>query len=386
MSCSEYACILGEIGIIILALVYIFYPLYLKIHSINPESINSSLNIECDNILRKYSLTVIIPFYNELHIMNEKIKSINIDLSKYKDFSVIIVNDGNKSYTDAELLKSIKPEDFNFKIKIIRLSEQFGKSFAQRAASQHTDSEYILITDSNSIFKKNYFNALINHLNTGEDIFGGILKYKNSNAPEKQYLAIESNLKLSEQKAGLYNTGLFGSNIIIKRELYNEFPYYVLCDFSLPLYYQNKTRKKIFIKENLEVYENDADKIMESFKAKKRIIHRAMFGLYKTFKLSNRFNPALFLQILFHKILRWFTWLWILFIIPYIYVILKNHIFKTYCQIILAALIIFSISYGAKKILYAAAVLAASFSGFIHFLIKPQLNKWSPSEKQQIRL
>ncbi|HPG30690.1 MAG TPA: glycosyltransferase, partial [bacterium] len=373
MNCSAYACIFGEIGIFILAFVYIFYPLFLKIYSIKTRSKKKTENLKRDKIFRKYSLTVIIPFYNELHIIKKKLQSINIDASKYKDFSAIVVNDGNNSFTDADLLKSINPEDFKFKIKIMRLPEQFGKSFAQYAASRQTDSDYILITDSNSIFENNYFNILSNHLTAGEDIFCGILRYKNNAAPEKSYWALESNLKLLEQKAGFYNTGLFGSNILIKRELYNKFPYYVLCDFSLPLYYQNETNNRVFIKEDLEVYENDADKLQETFKAKKRIIHRALFGLYKTFILSNRFNKVLFLQIFFHKILRWFTWLWILFIIPYIYLTIKNIIFKQYFQIIIVLLLFVSIIYGAKKIFYAAAALTASFLGVIHFFIKPQL-------------
>ncbi len=370
-------------GIFNLISAYIVYPLFLKYKS-KKKTAHKNNNIKSVEITKKFSFAIIIPFYNENSVLIEKLNTIPLNFIIDTNSEIIIINDGNINFNLDKLKKNITNQNLLKYTKFYKLSKHRGKSFALYISAKSTNADYLIFTDSNSKFKNDYFENLQKILNTENlELFGGLLDYENKidcELSEKKYWNYETSLKLTEQDAGLFNTGLFGSNIIIKKNVYLTYPYYCFCDFSLPLYYQSANNKKINLEDSLIVYENPPDNsFSEIFKIKKRIIHRAFYGLLKYLKFK-KINNVLLDQLYFHKISRWLTPYWLLFILIGCYSIFGNftiYIFLSGCLLIIALSKILRVN-----IKYIASVNLAAFCAVISFFIKPSLDKWLPSPKK----
>jgi len=381
---------LGFIGVLHLISCYIIYPAALIILSRTKNKKNEYCQHPKNNGLkkeieplppRKATLTLIVPFYNELSILNEKLKSIKADNKLYDRFDIILVNDGNPEYSAHQIKAAILETELkiNGQIIAIKLNEQRGKSFAQYTAALRADSEYLLFSDADSLFAGNYFINLYNYIISGFELTGGLLKYKISGS-EQTYWNIETKIKLLESDAGLWNTGLFGSNILIKRELYLTFPYYTFCDFSLPLYYQTATRQRIELSQDLIVYENGVDyNIFEIFRTKSRIVRRAIFGFLKFIKFSSNIELKMLLQLYFHKISRWLTLLWLSFTAAGI-VALDASAGVWLLIFLIAAMLIFFI-FHKRRFLFAATTIVAAAAAVVRSFYSSSLDKWTPSKK-----
>jgi len=273
---------------------------------------------------------------------------------------------------------------FDFKINCFRLSKNYGKSFALFFGAKNADADvqYFLFTDANSIFEQNYFANCYKYLLNNEELFGGVLNYIDFKTLENLYWLGETRLKLLETYADLYAIGLFGSNIIIKKDLYFKYPYYTFCDFSLPLYYQSQQQKKISLKADLIVFEETAEKLTEIFRVKFRIVNRAILGLIKYLKLSKRYPILLFAQIYIHKLTRWCNIALLIFIIlPLLFYFFE--IFKIIIFIFLGIIIFFCFFFKKKMrlFLYAFIVSLAAISAIVYAVFNYQLNRWQPSKK-----
>ncbi len=374
--------ILSFIGLVHLIIIFLLYPIFIKKKS-SLQHYNTPS--EKKTIFNK-SISIIIPFYNELNIIPDKLKSIIIPDEFINNIDIIFVNDGCKNITSDEMKILISNNKKKYKISSIKLSKQYGKTFAQFVGSSFSKADYLILSDCNAIFDTEYFTLLFQFLSNDEKLFGGILSYHLNYSGEEKYWKFETILKLAEQDANFFNTGMFGSNIIISRSLYQSYPYYSFCDFSLPLHYQSemKTPLKI-LKPELLVYEHSSDCNYDLYKTKKRIAHRALFGLKKTFALSSNIPPLLIFQLYFHKIARWLGFIWILCIVCGFYLIFYNS-FIIYSKIILlifgcGLIIIFSVSKLRNLLLYPIIALAAAIAGFLNFCIKPTLHCWTPTKK-----
>ena len=360
-----------------IAAAYFFYPLIVKLLSYKKHIKKAQKKSVINSQL--ITVSVIIPFVSELHSVVEKIKSLNsLEFSDMRiDF--IIVNDGCPAIKGNEIYSALKLFSNDYKIKIVKLSKNYGKTFAQYIGALNSGSDFLLFTDCNSIFSESYFSGLKQIIQSGAELAGGFLKYRKNGATEENYWKFETNLKTNEQRAGFFNTGMFGSNIVISKKLYLDYPYYVFCDFSLPLYHQNKAGKREILKEELYVTETiDDDTATEVFHSKKRIVHRALFGMLKSGILSGGFQLLLAVQLYFHKITRWLSLLWIMIVCAYIILYADKKI--VYIFFIISALIL-SITILKKNLRYAAVVTAAAFAGILCFCISPALHKWKPSKK-----
>jgi glycosyltransferase involved in cell wall biosynthesis len=100
------------------------------------------------NKMENQTVSVIIPCYNMCEYVLETIESVL--LQTYKDFEIIIVNDGSTDATQ-EILESIS----NPKIKIIHTINQ-GLANARNTAISNSSGKYILPLDADDKISKRY--------------------------------------------------------------------------------------------------------------------------------------------------------------------------------------------------------------------------------------
>jgi len=91
-------------------------------------------------------LSVVIPFYNESGNIAELFRRIDAVLSSHApDYEVICVDDGSRDDTFARLLAA---REQNGRIKLVRLSRNFGKEIALSAGLQHARGEVVVTMDA----------------------------------------------------------------------------------------------------------------------------------------------------------------------------------------------------------------------------------------------
>ncbi|MDD4354232.1 MAG: glycosyltransferase family 2 protein, partial [Candidatus Nanoarchaeia archaeon] len=109
---------------------------------------------------RKYSISVVIPAFNEEESIEKTVMSVYLQDYPKELFEIIVVNDGSKDNTKKICLELEKKG-------IIRLINQKngGKANAVNKGIKIAKNELIYIIDADSFADKNSFNALIGYFN-----------------------------------------------------------------------------------------------------------------------------------------------------------------------------------------------------------------------------
>jgi biofilm PGA synthesis N-glycosyltransferase PgaC len=117
---------------------------------------NKRTFFEYPQITKNYSVSVIIPAYNEEDTIEDTVKAVmNIDYSNISE--IIVVNDGSKDYT-LKILKSLKIKYKNLKIFD---KENSGKADSLNQAVKICKGELVAVVDADSYPEKDSFSKII---------------------------------------------------------------------------------------------------------------------------------------------------------------------------------------------------------------------------------
>lgn len=107
-------------------------------------------------------VSIIIPFYNNLHTINETVESCLS--SSYENIETIIVDDGSNL-----CLESLINPQFLTQIKILK-KENGGVSSARNYGVNHSQGKYILFVDADDLIDKSYVEKCVDIFKTDESI------------------------------------------------------------------------------------------------------------------------------------------------------------------------------------------------------------------------
>lgn len=131
------------------------------------------------NILKEpiYDLKIIVPAYNVAHYIDECLKSILIQETRYK-IKIVIINDGSTDGTEEILHNYNKYKN----IEIINQKNK-GLSGARNTALNNLDSKYIMFVDSDDKLEKNSIELLMECAlkNDSDIVEGSYFKFDNKN-------------------------------------------------------------------------------------------------------------------------------------------------------------------------------------------------------------
>jgi glycosyltransferase involved in cell wall biosynthesis len=115
--------------------------------------------------MRFYS--VVIPVFNRPDEVDELLQSLSIQT--YKDFEVIIVEDGSSKKCDGIIAKYQQQLDVKYFFK-----ENSGQGFSRNYGFERAKGDYFVVFDSDCLIPENYFEKVENSLNKNYlDAFGG---------------------------------------------------------------------------------------------------------------------------------------------------------------------------------------------------------------------
>jgi len=114
-----------------------------------------------------YSVSIVIPAYNEEKRLDKTLNKINEFLKANKELKteIIVVNDGSSDKT-ADLVKNYK----NLQIKLLNNEKNMGKGYCVRRGVLEANNDIILFTDADLSTPIEFLNHFLKHHEMGFDI------------------------------------------------------------------------------------------------------------------------------------------------------------------------------------------------------------------------
>jgi len=279
----------------ILITTYFCYPAVSKyfIKSNRPDKLRSKIGFEY----------VIIPAYNEESVVKEKI--LNTLQHLESNGRVIVVSDASEDNTD-QICREL--ERCHEKVEFYVNHERGGKNTCLNLAVEKINPEkddILIFTDCNTFFDNQSLPEIRKSLLDGAALAAGSMVYESmksdSAKSEGLYWRYEEWIRRNESEKGrliVCNGGLFG----MWADCYETLPPFVPNDFECPLRLAGMG-KRVVIKPNAKGIETAINSPEEEYSRKKRMANRQMNCIMY---LWNSLNPGTKLQVLFHKLFRWF--------------------------------------------------------------------------------
>lgn len=253
------------------------------------------------------SVSLIISAYNESAVIRDKLKNA-IELQYPKDkLEVLVISDASDDGTD-----EIVAEFSGDRVHLCRQEERRGKSAGLSKFCPDAQGDVIVFTDANSMFRPDAVEKLVRHFDdprVGYTV--GTQRYDENDQTasaesEKAYWNFELMQKELESRVSSV-VGADGAIYALRKELFEPLAPEDINDFVLPLKVVAKGYRGQFDSEAI-CYESAAPSFEGEFRRKYRIVNRSLRAVLKVPSSLNPFCVGIFaFQLLGHKVLRWFT-------------------------------------------------------------------------------
>lgn len=295
-------------------LLYVFfgYPIFLLILSLFKKPVPEPPLPEPSPFV-----SVLVPAHNEAGCIKESIKNkLNIDYPKDK-FELIIVSDASTDGMD-----NIVTNFPDKRVKLVRLPQRGGPGKAIEAGIKAAKAKFIVTSDANSKIDREMVKFLIRHFQ--DEKIGGVSGNKlvqqfhtsKNEQGESLYLKYENAIKNYEYKVFGTTLSSDSANFAFRKNIFiDNYPTIIGHDLLLSLYMADKGYKIAYDK-NAKIYEEYNLSLKSDFFRKSRVV---LGGLQAIFLFPQLLCPIknirIALQLITHKILRWFACIFLLFLL-----------------------------------------------------------------------
>ena len=333
------------------------------------------------------SITILCPAYNEVEVIEKKIKSfINLKYP-HERLELVVISDDSTDGTN-EIVEKYSRKYKN--VKLVIQKPRKGKPSGHNLVESTITSDFVLSTDANSVFKSNCISLLVSYIGSDKNIgmvSGNLNLIKNNgDSGEGYYWKYEKILRDYENRVHSIICAN-GSLYLIRRSLFRQIHPSSVDDFERTIYvlksgYKVKYCKKAIVSEDVS-YEP-----REEIKRKIRIISREWFALFRQSSILNPMKfPVTSFFIFSHKVLRWLIGPVALLLLIANTFLLNNPFYLVFFLIQLIGYIISivellleekgkSIKY-IKLPAYLVAMIYSSFVALVKFIMGKQQTMWS---------
>ncbi len=287
------------------------------------------------------SISFIVSVHNEEDVIGKKVKNtLALDYPEDK-LEIIFALDGCTDKT-----KDILEEYANKGIKIFDKKEREGKVKTLNRAVSRIQSEIVVFSDANSIYREDSLKKLMRWFSDiSVGCVCGRLKYVDSDTTsvgkgENLYWKYESFIKMQESKLGkLLITN--GSIQALRRTAYPYPDPDVADDFSIPILIQANGYRAIYEPEAVAT-EIATQSVKEEFAQKVRIVTQGFQGTVRLAHNVMKLGVLGVFEFLFHKLLRWLAFLFLIGIFLATAILIKN---PFYYYMLIAQIVFYSFSF-----------------------------------------
>lgn len=300
--------ILYFISSFIIVWAMIGYPLSIKIIG----KIYKNKKIEKD-YTHQPTVTVMVVAHNEEKVILNKLNNL-INLNYPEDRIEFIVASDNSTDRTNEIVKKFIAEHPEKKIRLYEVKERKGKTNAQNEAQKLVQTEYLVMTDANSILDKNAIKELMAAFTSDEIAYVcGRLSIINKNSSEISQAEAhywDSDLATREIESRIQTiTAGNGALYAVRNKDYYDFDPIQSHDSSMPIYYALQGKRAIANHDAI-AYEKAGEVIEDEFKRKVRMNRLILRQILPDIRILNIFKYKWFTYFYFgHRTCRYLLWL-----------------------------------------------------------------------------
>jgi cellulose synthase/poly-beta-1,6-N-acetylglucosamine synthase-like glycosyltransferase len=290
----------------VVAYVYLGYPFLLFVLTFRKR--------HTDKLLETFPrVTMLISAYNERKVIEEKIRnSLMLDYPSGL-LEILILSDCSDDGTDEIVLRYSRQG-----VQLIRSPRRVGKSEMLNIGVSQSQGNVLLFSDANAIYRLDAIRCLVRHFSdSAVGYVVGKARYVDSTKTaaansEGLYWKLETWLKEKESEFGSL-VGGDGAIYAIRRELYTPLRATDINDFLNPLQIVAKGFRGVY-EPSASCFEEAGDTFEKEFHRKVRIVSRSFNAVLRAPRvLLPWVQPRHWLALVSHKILRWFTLVFLVF-------------------------------------------------------------------------
>jgi len=257
------------------------------------------------------AVTVVISAYNEdRHIRATVLNKLEQDYPSHL-LDVIVMSDGSEDGTD-DILREICTT--HPRVRFFRQEPRAGKTSALNAALGHVQSEVVVFSDANSIYRPDTIRRLVaNFADSSVGYVTGSMRYVNPDGSLvgdgcSAFMRYENWLREVETRIGAV-VGVDGGVDAVRRALYRPMRADQLPDFVLPLTVVEQGARVVYEPEAI-LNEDTLTTQSSEYRMRVRVALRAFWALWDKRGLLNPLRTGVFaLQLWSHKALRYLSFL-----------------------------------------------------------------------------
>ncbi len=369
---------------------YVLYPIILYI-------LTKTKTQKLEKISDFPLVTIIMSLYNEESVIAKKLDSVLSSDYPMDKINILIGSDNSTDKTNS-ILSDYASRYSN--ISFTAYTERQGKSNVVNSLIDKSEAEILIISDANVLFAENTIRELVkafsdakiglvdtNMKNTG-------LRKEGISIQEKSYISREVLIKNREGILWGTMMGPFGGCFAIRKGLYSPVPKnFLVDDFYICMKVIESGYKAINVLDAV-VYEDVSNNLSDEFFRKVRIATGDFQNLHKFKRMLWPLFSGLGFSFLSHKVLRWFTPLFIIFSYIAVSVLAFNYlfyliVFLCYSLVLLLPLV----DYLLKKlkvnniffrfVTHFFTMNLALFIGMFRAMKGVKSNVWKPTKRNQ---
>ena len=258
-------------------------------------------------------ITLIIPAYNEAAVLREKLENaLAVDYPRDK-LEILVASDGSSDETN-QIAESFSDRG----VHLLAFPRRRGKASVLNDAAAAAAREVLCLCDANVMFRPDALRVLARHM--AEPRVGAVTgdvrlasEESNFGAGESLYYRLERRLQLAESNVGSL-MGVDGGMFLIRKELFRKLPAdTILDDFVLTIEVIRQGFKVVYEPEAV-ADESGTPTARQEYRRRRRVSAGAVQSLKRGIWPGWR-RPIEMWQYLSHKLLRWFTPLWLLLLL-----------------------------------------------------------------------
>ena len=335
------------------------------------------------------TVSLIVSLCNEgKEIVSKTLKNrLAIDYPKDK-LGLVFIIDGR-----SDVMKDLISNNAE-SVKVYETGERGGKTRALNKFIPMLDSEILVFSDANSLYRTDAVKKLVRHFN--QPVVGGVcgeLRYVDDELPDMTgklsnvYMKYEQFVKIAESKVStltVYNGAIYA----IRRAIHQEMNPQAANDFQHPVQVVLTGYKSGYEPEAV-AFESTVKSDSVEFKRTVRITARGWKGFLTYPQIINPFKTGMFsIQFAFRKLLRWLSPLFLIMLFVSSFMLRDQTIFYLF---FLLQVLFYIIAFGGwlfrkyklNKLFYYpyyfCLVNLAALLGFITFLTGKDTATWAPS-------
>lgn len=259
------------------------------------------------------TVTVMVVAHNEEKVILHKLKNLT-ELNYPKEKIEFLITSDNSSDSTNKIVNEFIEENKDINIRLYEVRERKGKTNAQNEAQKLVETEYLVMTNANSLLDKNSISELMAAFSSPDIAYVtgklSIINTEVSDISSSESSYWNSDLAIREIEGNIQSiTAGNGALYACRNKDYYNFDLIKSHDSAMPLHFVLKGRRAI-CNHNAIAYEKVGEEVGDEFGRKIRMNRRILEKIIPDIRLLNIFRYKWFSYFYFgHRTCRYLLWI-----------------------------------------------------------------------------